>query len=599
VTFDAVVTLVVVLTTVAVLVRDLVAPVAAVLGATIFLLVVGVIDAGQAFSGFSNPAPITVAALYVLARAVEATGALEPVINKVMGRPDADRLASSGAARRLHLFRVVAPAGLASAFLNNTPIVAMVAPQIAEWSSRRGLSSSPLLMPLSFAAILGGVVTVIGTSTNLVVSGLLEQAGEPPIGMFEITRIGLPLAVGGLLIMLAFAHRALPDRKPAFQGLDQRAREFSVSMEVLPDGALEGKSISDAGLRDLQGVYLSQVERSGSVIVPVAPTEVLQGDDILTFVGRVDMIVDLQRKRGLTSTEGHHAETLGAPTRHSYFEAVIGAESPLVGHTLKEVGFRSRYNAAVVGIHRAGVELHAKLGEVRLQVGDTLLVLADQGFRGRWRDTADFLLIAGLGGSPPAMTRKAPIVGVIGFLLVFVAGAGLVPILNAALVAALALVATGVLTPREARDAVDLNIVVLIAAAFGLGAAVQVSGLADILAGGLQAAFSPLGEWGVILGIVLATMALTELITNNAAAVLMFPLAMSTAGTLGASPRPFAMAIAVAASASFLTPIGYQTNTMVYGLGGYRFTDFARLGTPLSLLVIVATTTLIPVLWPL
>ena len=598
-TFEAVLTLLVVGVTVVVLARDLVSPAAAVLGATVFLLVVGVIDAGQAFAGFSNPAPITVAALYVLARAVEATGALEPVINRVLGRPDPERLRVSGWARRLHLARVVAPSGVASALLNNTPIVAMVAPQIAQWSSRRGLSASPLLMPLSFVAILGGTITVIGTSTNLVVSGLLEQAGQAPIGMFEIGRIGVPVAIGGVLIILAVAHWALPDRTPAFDHLEQRAREFSVAMRVTEDGPLDGSTVSDAGLRDLQGVYLSQVERDGHVTAPVAPTEVLRGGDVVIFVGRVDMIVDLQRKRGLTSTEGHHVEHLANPNRHGFFEAVIGAESPLVGRTLKAVGFRARYHGAVLGIHRAGAELHAKLGEVRLQVGDTLLVLADEGFRSRWRDTSDFLLIAGLGGSPPAMTRKAPLVWLIGFLLVFVAGVGLVPILNAALVAALALVATGVLSPREAKDAVDLNIVVLIAAAFGLGAAVETSGLADVLATGLQDVFGPLGDWGVMLGIVLATMLLTELITNNAAAVLMFPLAMSTAASLGASPRPFAMAIAVAASASFLTPIGYQTNTMVYGMGGYRFTDFARLGLPLSLLVVVACTTLVPVLWPL
>lgn len=417
--------------------------------------------------------------------------------------------------------------------------------------------------------------------------------------MFEITRIGLPLALGGLAIMLMLAHRVLPDRVPAFDRLEQRAREFCVAMHVTRGGPLESKTISDAGLRDLQGVYLSQVERAGHITAPVAPTEKLQGGDVLTFVGRVDMIVDLQRKRGLASTEEHHAQDLTHPNRHGYFEAVIGAESPLVGRTLKAIGFRVRYQGAVLGIHRAGEELRVKLGEVPLQVGDTLLILADDQFRARWRDTADFLLIAELGGSSPAMTRKAPLVGLIGFLLVFVASVGLMPILNAALLAALALVATGVLTPGEARSAVDLNIVGLIAAAFGLGAAVEASGLADILARALQSTFAPLGTWGGILGIILATMVLTELITNNAAAVLMFPLAMSTAASIGASPRPFALAIAVAASASFLTPIGYQTNTMVYGMGGYRFTDFARLGTPLSLLVVVGTTILVPILWPL
>jgi di/tricarboxylate transporter len=242
--------------------------------------------------------------------------------------------------------------------------------------------------------------------------------------------------------------------------------------------------------------------------------------------------------------------------------------------------------------------VRGKLGSVRLRVGDTLLILADPGFRERWRDRNDFLLVSRLGGTPPAVTRKAGLVGVIMVGVVVAAGSGLAPILHASLVGALAVVVLGVLTPGEARGAVDLDVIVLIAAAFGLGAAIERSGLAGWMAHALLEVVRPLGARGVLLGVIVATMALTELVTNNAAAALMFPIGMATALEFGVDPRGVAMGIAVAASSSFLTPIGYQTNTMVYGPGGYRFTDYVRLGAPLTVAVVALAAWLIPLYWP-
>jgi di/tricarboxylate transporter len=598
VTLEAWFTLAVVVAVIAVFARDLVPPAVAMLSATVVLLVTGVIDAEAAFSGFSNPAPITVAALYVLARAAEVTGLLEPIVGRLMGGDDPHLLRHSHWRKRAQLGRLLAPTALASAFLNNTPIVAMVAPQVAEWANRRGLPSSPLLMPLSFAAIVGGVMTTIGTSTNLVVSGLLEQRGDEPLGMFEISAVGVPLALVGVTVVVLLAHAVLPQREGAFADLDEQTRSFSMAMRVVAGGPLDGRTVADAGLRDLQGVYLVQIERDGQVITPVAPDELLRGHDILTFAGKVDLVVDLQRKRGLASTEERHLEVLGRPDRHTFFEAVIGAESPLAGRTLKEAGFRERYQGAVVAIHRAAHRVDAKLGHVRLRVGDTLLILADLGFAERWRDRQDFLLVSRLGGSAPAQTRKAPIVALVAVGIVGVAGVGLVPIQHAALVGAGLLVLTRVLTPGQARTAVDLNVVVLIAAAFGVGAAITDSGLADVLGRLLVDLFAPYGELGVLIGVVLTTVVITELVTNNAAAVLVFPLAMSAAAEVGANPRGFAIAVAVAASASFLSPIGYQTNTMVYGLGGYRFGDFARLGAPLTVTMLVTVLLVVPRAWP-
>jgi di/tricarboxylate transporter len=576
--FDAAVTLTILLVTLVALARELVPPPMTVLVAVVLLLVFGVVTPQQAFSGFSNPAPITVAALYVLARAVEKTGALQPLVSRTLGRDGPGRGA---------LLRLVVPTAAASSFLNNTPIVAMLVPQVTDWAERRGQSPSRYLMPLSFAAILGGVVTTIGTSTNLVISGLLEASGEAPLGMFEISTVGVPAAVVGLVALVLFTPLLIPERRPARRQLDEEFREFVVNMLVEAGGPMDGRSVADAGLRHLQGVFLVEIEREGDLIAPVTPTTVLHDGDRLTFVGKADLIVDLQAMRGLALAEQAHTGGLDT-ARHTFFEAVVGEVSPLVGHTLKEISFRGRYQAAVVAIHRAGHRVKAKLGEVKLRVGDTLMILADPGFRSRYRDRNDFLLVSELGGSPPVATGRAWIV--FGVVVGIVGGAalGLLPILHLSLLGALVLVATGVLTPSEARRSVDVNVIVVIAAAFGLGAAMASSGLAAILAGTLVEGLGRFGPTGVLLGLVVATIVLLSVITNNAAAVLMFPIATSAASSLGLEARPFAIAVAVAASASFLTPIAYQTNLMVYGPGGYRFSDYLRLGGVLTLVVVPA-----------
>lgn len=571
------------------LVRDVVPPVMAVLGANVVLLTSGVVTAGQALAGFSNPAPMTVAALFVLAAAVEKTGALQPIIDGTLGNRNGSRW---------RLLRLLAPTAAASALLNNTPIVAMLAPQVSEWAERRNLPVSWFLMPISFATILGGVITVIGTSTNLVVSGLMVDAGMAPIGMFEIGRVGLPVAVLGVGMLVLLSTRLLPDRRGARQQFEAEIREYVVQMEVVGDGPLDGATVEHGGLRSLQGVFLAEIHRGTELIAPAAPTTVLRGGDVLIFAGRADLIRDLQSMKGLSREGAESAASAAEPTSRTFFEVVVSGTSPLVGRTLKESDFRSRYQAAVIAIHRAGERVRAKLGEVRLKEGDTLLLVSDLDFGKRWRHRSDFLLVSHLGGHPPVTTRQSMIVGLVALGVVGVAGAGLMPILHASLLGAMLLVLSRVLSPWEAKASVDLDVILVIAASFGIGAAIESSGLADLLGSGIVHAAQGWGPVGVLLAVTLGTILLTELITNNAAAVLLFPIATAAAEGIGADPRPFAIAVAIAASASFLTPIGYQTNTMVYGLGGYRFTDFLRLGLPLTLLVVAAIMILVPMTWP-
>ncbi len=554
-------------------------PSAIVLAATVTLLVTGVIDTTEAFSGFSNAAPLTVAALYVVARAAQKTGMMTPLTGRLLGNHRGTTAVA----------RLAVPTAAASAFLNNTPLVAMLVPDVLSWARRQQQSASKYLLPVSYATILGGTVTVLGTSTTLVVSGLVQDRGQEPFGIFEVTKVGGPVAIAGLVTLVLVSTRLVPARMTAPERAEEHVGEYTVSMQVVPGGPLDGATVTSAGLRDLDGVYLVELERGGETITPPNPDAALRGDDRLTFAGRVDEILDLQRTRGLRSAEQEHLIDLDSP-RHTFFEAVIGRSSALSGQTLKEARFRSRYQAAVIGIQRDGERVDAKLGDVRLRPTDTLLVLARPGFAQRWRSNTDFLIVAHVGGTPPGMTRKAPLVGLVTLAMVAVAAVGALPILTAALIAAGVLVAARVLTYGEARDAVDLDVIVLIAAAFGLGAAIENSGLAATVATGFTDALAGWGDVGIVLGIVVATVLLTEVVTNNAAAAVVLPIALSIASEAGLDQRSVAIAVAIAASASFLTPIGYQTNTMVYGPGGYRFTDYARAGWPLTVVVVAVIT---------
>lgn len=553
----------------------------------VVLLLLDIIDSSQALSGFANPAPFTVGALFVVARAISKTGAIRPFTRSLMG--------DSGDTRR-PMLRMLFPVTAASAFMNNIPLVAMMIPEIVSWAKKRGSDASRFLLPLSYGAIFGGILTLIGTSTNLVVAGQMEDFGLEPFGFFELGRVGLPIAVIGVVILVALSPKALRGVTSPGTSFPEDARDFSIDMAVEPGGPLDGRTVEEAGLRHLTGVFLASVDRGDSIVAPARPNTVLRGGDRVRFVGRVDQVLDLQAIKGLDHADKESISELTVPGA-SYFTAAIGHDSPLVGRSLKESEFRSRYQAAVMAIHRAGVRLDAKLGEIPLRAGDALVLLTDPEFRRRWQNRADFLVISALDDEvEPVAPGRWRTLAVLGAMIV-VAALGILPILHAALTAALLMIVLKVLTPNEARQALDLDVLGVIAAAFGLATAVEVSGLAAAVSGGLVSTVGTFGEIGVLLGVVLATVALTELVTNNAAALLMFPIALSSAGAAGIDPRGMAVAVAIAASASFLTPLGYQTNTMVYGPGGYRVTDYVKVGTPITILAIAGVTALVPLFY--
>jgi di/tricarboxylate transporter len=491
---------------------------------------------------------------------------------------------------------MMAPATLASAFMNNIPLVAMMIPEVTTWAQKRGSDAARFLLPLSYAAIFGGILTLIGTSTNLVVAGQMEEFGLDPLSFFELGRVGLPIAVLGVVTVVAISPRFLVRARSPGAALAEVERDFSIDMAITAGGPLDGISVEEGGLRHLSGVFLASVDRGDSVVAPARPNTVLRGGDRLRFVGRIDQVLDLHAIKGLEHADEDHIRELSVAGA-SYFTVAIGHDSPLIGMSLRAAGFRSKYQAAVVAIHRAGVRLDVKLGDVVMRPGDALIVLTDAGFGRRWQNRADFLVVSSLGGEiEPVAPGRWRTLAVVATMIV-VAATGVLPILHAALAAALLMIVLRVLTPEEMRRALDLDVLGVIAAAFGLAAAVEVSGLAAVISDGLISTMGAFGEIGVLAGVVLATVALTELVTNNAAALLMFPIAVSSAAAAGVDPRGMAVAVAIAASASFLTPLGYQTNTMVYGPGGYRVTDYLKVGLPITAIAVVGVVSLVPLLY--
>jgi di/tricarboxylate transporter len=583
---DGWITIVVLVATFGALVLDRYPPSAVVLSATVSLLVFDVINPSQAFAGFSNPAPITVAALFILAAGAQRTGLLSAVVGRLLGAPQRRGVAHA---------RLLVPAALASAALNNTPLVAILIPDILAWARRHRRNASRYLLPLSYAVILGGTLTVLGTSTNLVVSGLLEDAGEEPLRMFEMAKIGLPVFAVGMLVLFSMSIPLLPNRVGAPEQLEASTKEFLVEMRVTHDRSVAGRTVEAAGLRGLTGVYLVRVRRDGRTIAPVAPDERLEVGDVLAFAGDVSNVLDLQRMRGLEGLDNDTIAAMDVAGRGLY-EVVVGRMSPVAGHRLRDSDFRGQYDAAVLAVHRAGHRIEEKLGDVRLRHGDTLVVVAGADFRSRWALAPDFLVVAELDAAVPTAGPKAPVVALAMIGFVVFSSLGWVTTVEGSLLAAGAIVVTRVLTFSEAKRAIDVDVILLIGAAFGLGAAVEQSGLAAEIADGFVGALGGYGTFGLALAIVLATSVLTEIITNNAAAVVVFPIALAIAGPAGIDIRIMAIAVATAASTSFLSPIGYQTNTMVYGPGGYRMSDYVRAGLPLTIAVQLTTATMVTVL---
>jgi di/tricarboxylate transporter len=556
------------------------------------LVATGVLTPEEGVRGLSNPAPVTVAAMLVLSAGLIRTGA---VVKLSIG------IARLGGSTELAQMTVIlCTVGVLSAFINNTAAVAMFIPIVLGIARDKKISPSKLLIPVSFAGILGGICTYIGTSTNIIVGSILENHGEPPFRMFELSPLGALFLVLGILYLLFFGRKLLPARRTeADLTADYHLRDYLTELVIEPRSRLIGKTLKESDLSVANDIVVLDIHRDGEGLGSLLFEVVLQAGDEMIVKGNIDNIMRVREAEGV----GIHPrvrfsdEDLQSPDV-MLAECVISASSGLIGRSLKSIDFRKRFQATVLAIRRHGGEIRDKLGEVTLHYGDTLLI---QGRRDRLqslRNSQEFMLIMEDTSTPRYRRRKMAAAVAIFAAVVTLAAVGAMPIMVAALLGALAMVVTRCLTIQEGYEAVDLRIVFLIAGTLSLGLALQKTGGAELIADQVIRFAGPYGPRAVLAVLYLLTMVLTELMSNNATAALLTPIAIAIADGLGVDVRPFAFCIAFAASASFLSPIGYQTNTLVYGPGGYQFTDFFKVGLPISLMVWILSSLLIPVLWP-
>lgn len=556
-------------------------------GVLTIILVFGIITPSEALVGFSNEGMLTVAALYVVATGLKETGAIQFIVQKLLGQPG--ELWKTQA-------KIISPVMGMSAFLNNTPIVASFIPALQEWARKYRVPASKLLIPLSYAAILGGTCTLIGTSTNLIVNGLLISEKGISLNLFDPAYVGLPLAVAGVIYLMTIGRKLLPKDKSSFASFEN-TREYTIEMILQPESPLSGKTIEEGGLRNLPGLFLVEVVREDTILAAVEPDEILQGHDRLIFTGMVESIVDLQSIQGLVPATDQVFK-LDTPRRDRHLvEAVVSQTNPLNGKTIREGEFRNRFGAVILAVSRRGERINQKTGDIKLQTGDILLMETPRNFSDRYKHSSDFLLVSTLSSKASLNHEKGWVAWSILGTMILLVTLNVLSMLQASFLAAGAMFVAGCLRAEEARNSIDWKVLIVIAAALGIGNAMAITGLAESLAGGFIG-LAGTHPYLALIAVYFVTWILTEMITNNAAAVLVFPFAISIASSLNVEFMPFVMTIMFAASASFATPIGYQTNLMVYGAGGYTFKDFLKVGLPLNLVVAVITILLVPLVWP-
>lgn len=546
---------------------------------------------------FSNPAPLTIAAMFILSAALERTGAIKNLASYL------DRLATLG--YRQFLLVMILGVAAASAFINNTPIVMVFMPVVLSLSRKMSVPASKLLIPLSYASIFGGTCTLVGTSTNILASSILEKANEPPIGMFELASVGLPLLFIGTLYLTFFADKVLPVRETLTSILSEEERkEFITEAFVRLGSPLAGKTVKESPLHKQHGVRVLEIIRDEIEIRVDPKTTILQEGDRLVLACRPSGFAHTRSIDGidLRVTREIGLETISAH-EGSIVEGVIGPSSTIIGKTVREVAFRQRFRVILMAIHRRGVNLRKKIGQVRFQAGDLLLMMGTEPAVNQLRKSEDLFLLDHPHTPAKSQRRKMPWVLLTVVGVIVAASLNLLPIVAAALIGAAVIFLTGTIKPKDGYASIEWSILFLIYGMLALGRAMETSGTAALLARGLTKVaelgiFAESWKPYILLALIyLATMIMTETLSNNATVVLMTPLALSLGAQLGLDPRAFVIATCIAASASFSTPIGYQTNTYIYGVAGYRFSDFTRAGLPLNLIYFSVSIFLIPRIW--
>jgi di/tricarboxylate transporter len=590
-TADIAVVLAILAVTFALFIREVLPPDIVALLAVVALLAAGVAEPQTALAGFANPAVHTIAGMFVISAALLRTGVVDRVGRRMV------RMAARRPGRVL-LVTLLAVAAL-SAFVNNTPIVVMMIPVVLRIAAASGTPASKLLIPLSYASILGGCCTLIGTSTNLVVSGLLLQGGMAPLGMFEMAPVGLALAAAGILYLLSVGHRLLPAHDAVTATVSGgRIREYLTELLVRPASPLAGLRLEESPVLAGGRLKVLELVRDEEIFwPPYGPLEIREGD-ILIARGAASDILEASRGTGVDLIPDLRPdEPAGERRALTLAEVIVTPGSRPVGSSIAESLLTRRFGLSVLAIRRNEHHIMRKLSETRFRAGDILLVEGTAAGVEQLRGEEGFLLLEGVEDTI-VRHHRAPLAAGIALAVVLAATFTPLAVVTCALAGAALMVLTGCLTARQIYDGLDARTLVLVAGMIGVGLTAEATGAIAWIAHHVFPVVKPLGPYGILAGVFLLTNFLTEFLSNAASAVLVFPLAVSIAEEAGLSPRPFALVVAFAASLSFSTPVGYQTNTIVYGAGGYRFGDFTKVGLPLNFLLGALTVVLVPFVWP-
>jgi di/tricarboxylate transporter len=559
------------------------------------LILSGVITPEEGVSGFSNSATVTVAVMFVLSSALFKTGA----VNKLGVYLSALFKLNFW----LGVFTMMFTVALISAFINNTPVVAIFIPIVISAANISKVNPSKLLMPLSFASMFGGVCTLIGTSTNILVSSIAVQYGQRPIGMFEMTGLGITFFVVGVSYLLIIGIRLIPNRTEETDLTEKFGLgEYLVEIVILPDSPSIGQRIIDSSLMTKLDVDIIDLHRGGKRVFMPSNQMILEANDILRVRCKIDKINEIKSKEGYAlKSDIEWKEDLNNK-QMVLVEAIIAPNSEIEGKTLRQMNFKNKYGATALAIRHRGELMREKLADTPLRAGDTLLIeVKKENIKNLrsidYKRSSPFLLVSEV-GLPEFRKKKIFLVTLILAGIVLTASMEILPIMIAAITGFVLLVLTKCISMTEAYEAIDWRVIFLLAGALSLGVALEKSGAAKVLSGFLIDIVGQLGPLAIVSILYLVTSLLTESMSNNASAVLLAPIAITAAESMHVDPRPFLMAIAFAASASFMTPVGYQTNTMIYGAGQYKFIDFIKVGTPLNIIFWLLATFLIPYFFP-
>ena len=578
-------------------VREKITPDLTALVLFVLLIATGLLPGAKAFSVFANPAPITVGAMFILSAALVRCGAIDLLSGFVES--------SARWSYPVVMFLLVMLVAGVSAFINNTPVVVVFLPVVLGLARKMKLAPSKLLIPLSYAAVLGGTCTLIGTSTNLVVNGIIVSKNLPAFNMFELAWLGVPTTIIGAVYLALCGKRLLPDREMLTSILsEEERREYITEAFVQPHSPAIGKTLVEAGLTPAKGIRVNEIVRHG-VALYIEPEKIqLKAGDRIILACRPQGIAVTRGVDGidLISELGLGLEQIAAH-EGSLVEAVVNPHSTIVGHNVREVNFRQRFRMIVIAVHRRGRNVRERLETLPLEAGDIVLMMGTDQAIDALRQSEDLMLFDRARVPATSQHTKMPIVLAVLAAVIVTASLDWVPIELGALAGAVIVCLTGCLKTNEAYAAIEWNILFLIYGMLAAGLALEHTGaalwLATHVVDGVQSFVPPAHQAiGVLAAVYFITALLTEILSNNAVAALMTPIAIGIATHLGVHVQPFVIAVMFAASAAFSTPIGYQTNTYVYGVGGYRFTDFLKIGIPLNILCFVTAMVVIPKIWP-